>query len=87
MGANDLPEDLVAHATAVTTTARQLFGSAGVAIATALLTLFTNQNAGLGKIPSQVVGFQWTFFIFALVGVGGALIALTLPKGQVKNSR
>ncbi|MFT8412441.1 MAG: MFS transporter [Schleiferilactobacillus perolens] len=79
MGANDLPEDLVAHATAVTTTARQLFGSAGVAVATALLTLFTRKNAALGNIGSQIAGFQWTFAIFAVIGIIGALITFTLP--------
>ncbi|ERL64879.1 hypothetical protein L248_0483 [Schleiferilactobacillus shenzhenensis LY-73] len=86
MGANDLPEALVAHATAVTTTARQLFGSAGVAIATALLTLFTNQNLQHGPIGSQIIGFQYTFAIFALVGIIGALIALTLPAGPAKKT-
>jgi EmrB/QacA subfamily drug resistance transporter len=73
-GANALPAKLVPDGTAVTTTARQLFGSAGVLLATVLL-------AGLQlRLHSQTGGFTLTFALFALVGLCGLLLALSLPK-------
>ena len=73
-GANALPNELVADGTAVTTTARQLFGSAGVMFATVLL---YNMQVTLN---SHAGGFAVTFAVFAGVGLVGLLLALTLPK-------
>ena len=73
-GANALPNELVADGTAVTTTARQLFGSAGVMFATVLL---DNMQVTLN---SHAGGFAVTFAVFAGVGLVGLLLALTLPK-------
>ena len=73
-GANALPNELVADGTAVTTTARQLFGSAGVIFATVLL---DNMQVTLN---SHAGGFAVTFAVFAGVGLVGLLLALTLPK-------
>ncbi len=65
LGADALPDHLVAHGTAVITTMRQLLGSTGVAVATLVLA------AG---------GFRlvfWSFFVLELVGLG---LALTLKE-------
>ncbi len=54
----------LADGTAVTTTARQLLGSLGVALATAILT----QVGG-------IAGFRAAFLTFAVIGVIGLLLA------------
>ena len=77
-GANALPNELVADGTAVTTTARQLFGSAGVRFATVLL------DGMQTTLRSHAGGFAVTFAVFAGVGLIGFLLALTLPKEFVK---
>lgn len=64
--------------TAVTTTARQLFGAAGVMFATVLLESMQN------TLRSHAGGFAVTFAVFAGVGLIGFLLALTLPKEFVK---
>ncbi|WP_419182032.1 MFS transporter [Lacticaseibacillus pabuli] len=75
-GANALPENLISHGTAVTTTARQLFGSAGVLAATLILSA---AQRGLG---SRSGGFALTYGVFAVVGLCGLLLAMTLPKSN-----
>lgn len=72
-GANDLPAEWIADGTAVTTTCRQLFGSAGVLLATVALTMTQS------SLHSIAGGFAATFGIFAIIGVAGLLLALTLP--------
>ncbi|WP_155287446.1 MFS transporter [Lacticaseibacillus zhaodongensis] len=72
-GANDLPAKWLADGTAVTTTCRQLFGSAGVLLATVALTLAQTH------LHSVVGGFAVAFGIFAVIGVAGLLLAMTLP--------
>lgn len=72
-GANALPKALIADGTAVTTTVRQLLGSTGVAVATVIL-----QQVQLAS-GSQLTGFRTTFATFAVVGVVGLLLGLTLP--------
>lgn len=73
-GANALPEHLVPDGTAVTTTARQLFGSAGVLLATVLL------DALQGQLDSQTGGFAFTYAVFAALGAAGLILALSLPR-------
>ena len=48
LGANSLPNQLVSHGTAVITTIRQVLGSAGVALATVILTQVSQQQRLLG---------------------------------------
>ena len=79
-GANALPNELVADGTAVTTTARQLFGSAGVMFATVLL------DGMQTTLRSHSGGFAVTFAVFAGVGLIGLLLALTLPKEVAKKA-
>ncbi|SON74507.1 Permease of the major facilitator superfamily (fragment) (plasmid) [Latilactobacillus sakei] len=79
-GANALPNELVADGTAVTTTARQLFGSAGVMFATVLL------DGMQTTLRSHAGGFAVTFAVFAGVGLIGLLLALTLPKEVAKKA-
>lgn len=77
-GANALPNELVADGTAVTTTARQLFGSAGVMFATVLL------DGMQTTLRSHSGGFAVTFAVFAGVGLIGLLLAL--PKEVAKKA-
>jgi hypothetical protein len=70
-GANALPKKWLADGTAVTTTARQLLGALGVALATAILT----QIGG-------IAGFRATFLTFAVIGVIGILLGLRLRQHQ-----
>ncbi len=75
-GANALPKQLVPDGTAVTTTARQLFGAAGVLVATVLLSLMEQQ------LGNQAAGFSWTFLVFAVIAAAGLLLALSLPRKE-----
>lgn len=83
LGANSLPDTLIAHGTAVTTTARQLLGSAGVAGATLILSRVTTANqTRLGFHQASLAGYQATFATFLFIGGIGLLLALTLPHGR-----
>ncbi len=73
-GANALPQKWLSDGTAVTTTARQLLGSLGVAVATVLL---QQVQAFSGQAP---VGFAVTFAFFAVIGACGWGLGLRLPK-------
>ncbi|WP_461214581.1 DHA2 family efflux MFS transporter permease subunit [Lacticaseibacillus sp. GG6-2] len=75
-GANALPKALIADGTAVTTAVRQLLGSAGVAVATLIL---SQVQAASGN---NLFGFRVTFLAFALVGFCGVLLGLRLPRHQ-----
>ncbi|RRG18893.1 MFS transporter [Weissella viridescens] len=79
-GANAIPEDWVSDGTAVTTTARQLFGSAGVMLATTVLAQSQNVTHSLGS------SFQVTYGLFALIGIIGLGLALTLPNIKRKQA-
>ncbi|GEK29390.1 DHA2 family efflux MFS transporter permease subunit [Furfurilactobacillus siliginis] len=83
LGANSLPDRLIAHGTAVTTTARQILGSAGVAAATIILTRVTQANHGaLGLYQATLRGYQMTFLTFLIIGLFGLALTFTLPKGK-----
>ncbi|KRM31023.1 putative multidrug transport protein (putative) [Agrilactobacillus composti DSM 18527 = JCM 14202] len=78
-GANALTKDLLADATAVTTTVRQILGSLGVMVATEILTVVTQlHQATAGAAGAQLLGFRVTFIVFMLVGVLGLLLTLTM---------
>lgn len=66
-GANALPKAWLSDGTAVTTTARQLLGALGVALATAILT----QVSGIS-------GFRVAFITFAVIGAIGLGLGLRL---------
>ncbi|KRO15468.1 MFS transporter [Lacticaseibacillus saniviri] len=72
-GANALPENLLADGTAVTTTMRQLLGSAGVVLATFSLQQWQSLT------QNQALSFQLTFAIFAVIGLIGLILGLRLP--------
>lgn len=77
-GANALPQDLISDGTAVTTTMRQLLGSTGVAVATLIL----QQVQTLTR--SATMGFQATFFTFAVIGAIGLLLGMTMPAAKTQ---
>ncbi|MGV0167859.1 MFS transporter [Furfurilactobacillus sp. WILCCON 0119] len=86
LGANALPDKLIAHGTAVTTTVRQLLGSAGVAGATIVLSrVAASYKVSLGVHNATILGYRWTFGVFMTLGILGALLALTLPRTRSQN--
>ncbi|MCD2255540.1 MFS transporter [Agrilactobacillus fermenti] len=80
MGSNALPEDLLAHGTAVITTARQILGSLGVMVATQVLTLVTQHSQYLGQLPAQIRGFQMTFGLFTVIGILGLILTFQIQR-------
>ena len=84
LGANSLPDKLIAHGTAVITTVRQILGSLGVACATIILTVVTNNHLAKGEhvaIASQM-GYRAVFFTFFLVAIVGLLLAISLKNSE-----
>ncbi|MFD1410797.1 MFS transporter [Lapidilactobacillus gannanensis] len=78
LGANSLPDQLIAHGTAVITTVRQILGSAGVAIATLVLALSTKRHQSLGRAAADLAGYHAVFVTFLIVAVIGFIVAITL---------
>ena len=73
LGANALPDALVAHGTAVITTFRQLIGSTGVAVMTLLLTQETQAavHRGIALLPAAIGGYrQVCLVMLGLAGLG-----------------
>src|SRR5699024_12742710 len=73
LGANALPDALVAHGTAVITTFRQLIGSTGVAVMTLLLTQETQAavHRGIALLPAAIGGYQQVCLVMlGLAGLG-----------------
>lgn len=79
LGANALPDELVPHGTAVITTVRQVLGSAGVAVATIVLTVASAHalSAGSKPLAANLHGYHLVFVmmvVIELVGLGFALL-------------
>ncbi len=73
LGANSVPKNLIAHATALTTTIRQLLGSLGVMGATLLLS-----NAG--QSITQKSSYSRVFICFLLIEAIALVLALRLKE-------
>lgn len=89
MGANSLPDELVAHGTAVITTIRQVFGSAGVAVATIVLTTATKnaQQRGASVLVANLRGYHLVFMMMVAVAIVGFVMAVMLrDDSQKKNN-
>lgn len=86
LGANSLPNDLVSHGTAVITTVRQILGSAGVAVATMILTTATANQlaAGAGKLTASLHGYHVVFMTMIVIEVIGLGLALILRDTKKK---
>ncbi|QEA52719.1 MFS transporter [Loigolactobacillus coryniformis] len=80
LGANALPDQLIAHGTAVITTVRQILGSAGVAVATLILANATHalQNRGIDISQAQIGGYRAVFLTFLIVELCGLVLAFML---------
>lgn len=85
MGANSLPTKLVPHGTAVTTTVRQILGSAGVAVATLVLTTVAQNNhlRGMSEGAAQAGGFHTVFMMMLGIAVVGLILAICLKNPKV----
>lgn len=88
MGANALPDQLVPHGTAVTTTIRQILGATGVAVATLVLTVISQhqQRAGATLNVAQLGGFQVTFGLMLGLALVGLALALCLKDRQSRTA-
>ena len=86
VGANALPDRLVAHGTAVITTVRQVLGSAGVVVATMVLTNVTNRvgQSGVSHSAASLTGFRAVFSLMVLVELVGLFLALLLKDTKKK---
>ncbi|MDM8334109.1 MFS transporter [Limosilactobacillus panis] len=80
LGANSLPNELVSHGTAVITTVRQVLGSAGVAVATIVLTVGTARAIGTGsqQLQASLHGYHMVFAMMVVIEVIGLVLALLL---------
>lgn len=80
LGANSLPNNLVSHGTAVITTVRQILGSAGVAIATLILTTATAHqlSKGASHLAASLHGYHVVFGTMIAIEVVGLILALIL---------
>ena len=77
MGANSLPENMIPHGTAITTTVRQLLGSLGVALAMIIIV------AG-GHTLSEIIGYHYTFGFFCILEIVGLILAIILRDDSKK---
>lgn len=80
LGANSLPNKLVSHGTAVITTVRQVLGSAGVAVATIVLTVGTEHalSAGSKQLMASLHGYHMVFMMMIVIEIIGLVLALML---------
>ena len=77
MGANSLPENMIPHGTAITTTVRQLLGSLGVALAMIIIV------AG-GHTLSEIIGCHYAFGFFCILEIVGLILAIILRDDSKK---
>ncbi|ANK60796.1 MFS transporter [Loigolactobacillus backii] len=87
LGANSLPDDLIAHGTAVITTVRQILGSTGVAVATLILANVTasHLNQGSTKTTAALAGYHSVFVTFLIIELIGLGLAFLL-RGKTKQT-
>lgn len=87
LGANSLPDDLIAHGTAVITTVRQILGSTGVALATLILANATANalHRGAAAATADLHGYRVVFITFLVVELVGLALAFML-KGKPKKA-
>lgn len=80
LGANSLPNDLVSHGTAVITTIRQILGSAGVAMATMILTTATTHqlSKGVNHLAASLHGYHLAFMTMIVIEIIVLVLALLL---------
>ncbi|AVK61323.1 MFS transporter [Lactobacillus sp. CBA3605] len=80
LGANSLPDQLISHGTAVITTVRQILGSAGVAVATLLLSNVTASQlkAGVPTLAANLHGYHVVFLTMLGIEIVGLVLALLL---------
>lgn len=86
LGANSLPNRLISHGTAVITTVRQILGSAGVAIATLILSNVTAKQlqAGVPTLTANLHGYRAVFITMLGVEIVGFILALLLRDDRHK---
>lgn len=86
LGANSLPNELVSHGTAVITTVRQILGSAGVAVATLVLSnvTATQLKTGVPSLVANLRGYHTVFWMMLGIEIVGLILALLLRDERAK---
>ncbi|MHA8110222.1 MFS transporter [Lactobacillaceae bacterium Melli_B4] len=89
LGANSLPRDVVADGTAVTTTARQILGSTGVAVATLVLTnVYRDQTAsGVASTLASHNAYHIVFLTMFCLEVVGMILAFMIRAQTSANQK
>ncbi|ETY73090.1 MFS transporter [Lactiplantibacillus fabifermentans] len=89
LGANSLPDALISHGTAVITTVRQILGSAGVAVATLILSNVTaaQLKSGVPSLTANLNGYHAVFVTMLGVEIVGLILALLLRDGRQANKQ
>ena len=88
LGANALPDELVPHGTAVITTVRQVLGSAGVTIATLILTIATTNalQRGSSVRVASLHGYHLVFIGMIITELIGLVLAFMLKNTNKEKS-
>lgn len=89
LGANALPDELVPHGTAVITTVRQVLGSAGVAVATIVLTVASAHalSAGSKPLAANLHGYHLVFVMMVVIELVGLGLALLLKDSKRQGAK
>ncbi|UQS86242.1 multidrug efflux MFS transporter [Nicoliella spurrieriana] len=84
LGANSLPKEVVADGTAVTTTARQILGSVGVAVSTLVLTNVarSQQASGVSAALANHNAYHVVFITMFILEVVGLCLAFMIRSTQ-----
>ena len=89
LGANSLPDKLVPHGTAVITTVRQVLGSAGVAVATIVLTVASEHalSAGSKPLAANLHGYHLVFIMMVVIELVGLILAVMLKNTKKQGAK
>lgn len=89
LGANSLPDKLVPHGTAVITTVRQVLGSAGVAVATIVLTVASEHalSAGSKPLAANLHGYHLVFIMMVVIELVGLVLAVMLKNTKKQGAK
>ena len=89
LGANSLPDKLVPHGTAVITTVRQVLGSAGVAVATIVLTVASEHalSAGSKPLAANLHGYYLVFIMMVVIELVGLILAVMLKNTKKQGAK
>lgn len=83
-GMNTLDNAILAHATAINNTLRQVAGSLGTAVFVTIYSVVTQNVSSLGAIPAQTYGFHVTFLSSGILIVVGLILSIIFVDNKKK---